>query len=182
MKVTLYTITYEDYYYWGSDEAKYHELVEPFVKAGMEVFPFNVAEDNKYHYFLGKDAQHASILVDRDRISWLAICGVRFKVIGEIGTEVDIGKELSAMAEKQVTFTQPSQEFNDVVNVHISGNQLSTFNDIMLLEDHCTDELATQINKGWRIIAVCPQPDQRRPDYILGRWNPDIEITDYAKR
>lgn len=36
-----------------------------------------------------------------------------------------------------------------------------------------TDVLQEQIAKGWRIIAACPQPDQRRPDYILGRFNPE---------
>ena len=25
------------------------------------------------------------------------------------------------------------------------------------------------ISEGWRILAICPQPNQRRPDYIMGR-------------
>lgn len=64
-------------------------------------------------------------------------------------------------------------DFNPRVEVHTPGNALSLFNDIMLAEDCCTDALQNSLNEGWRIIAVCPQPDARRPDYILGRFNPD---------
>jgi hypothetical protein len=61
------------------------------------------------------------------------------------------------------------QVFNKKVNVHISGNSLLELDDVDLLQDSCTDELKDRLNEGWRIIAVCPQPDQRRPDYIIGR-------------
>lgn len=61
--------------------------------------------------------------------------------------------------------------FNRKVGVHLSGNALSLYNELMLAEDCCTDELQHRLDEGWRIIAACPQP-QRRPDYILGRINP----------
>ena len=74
-------------------------------------------------------------------------------------------------------------DFNQVVNVHTPGNALSLFNEVMLAEDMCTDGLQTQMSEGWRIIAVCPQPDQRRPDYILGRFNAtQSESVTYARR
>jgi len=64
----------------------------------------------------------------------------------------------------------PSEEYlNSKVVVHVPGNQLLHINSVMLLADACTDSLQIHIKDGWRIIAVCPQPDQRRPDYILGR-------------
>lgn len=44
----------------------------------------------------------------------------------------------------------------------------------MLLSDACTDQLQSKIAEGWRIVAVQPQPDQRRPDYILGRNDPEL--------
>lgn len=34
------------------------------------------------------------------------------------------------------------------------------------------DQEGVELDAGWRILAVCPQPDQRRPDYILGRTKP----------
>lgn len=60
--------------------------------------------------------------------------------------------------------------FNERVEVHMPGHSLAMFNAVMLLSDACTDALQDNLNQGWRILAVCPQPDQRRPDYILGRY------------
>ena len=37
------------------------------------------------------------------------------------------------------------------------------------LEDACTNDLQDKLNAGWRILAVCPPNDSRRPTYILGR-------------
>jgi hypothetical protein len=65
--------------------------------------------------------------------------------------------------------------FNSKCNVHIGGGLLLTINDVMLEHDCCTDILQERLNGGWRIVASSPQPDQRRPDYILGRYNPNKE-------
>lgn len=59
--------------------------------------------------------------------------------------------------------------YNSKCNVHIPGNALIHIDDTLLLTDCCTDYLQEKINEGFRILAICPQPDQRRPDYILGR-------------
>jgi hypothetical protein len=73
-------------------------------------------------------------------------------------------------------------QYNQRCEVHMPGQALSTYNDIMLLEDCCSDELQVQLGKGWRITAACPQPDQRRPDYILGRFNPELNNDEAADR
>jgi hypothetical protein len=67
--------------------------------------------------------------------------------------------------------------FNSRTNVHVGGGLITTYNDLMLKENSCTDEIQTELNNGWRIIAVCSQPDQRRPDYILGRYNPQLKVS-----
>lgn len=69
-----------------------------------------------------------------------------------------------------------------VLNVHVSNVGLFSVNEVFLMENACTDELQTELNKGWMIIAVCPPNDQRRPDYILGRFNPDKDIEGRARR
>jgi hypothetical protein len=69
------------------------------------------------------------------------------------------------------------RSFNSKCNVHVGGGLLVTFNELKLSEDTCTDALQIELNDGWRIVAVCVQPDQRRPDYILGRYNPSIDTT-----
>lgn len=77
-----------------------------------------------------------------------------------------------------------SHAFNQKVSVHVGGGLMVTYNDLCLKEDCCTDALQSELNNGWRIIAVCVQPDQRRPDYILGRYNPELDVyeKDSAKR
>ena len=61
------------------------------------------------------------------------------------------------------------QLFNRKVEVHVPGNSLLKIDEIEVLQDACTDKVQLHLSKGWRILSVCPQPDQRRPDYILGR-------------
>ena len=68
--------------------------------------------------------------------------------------------------------------FNSKTNVHVGGGLITTYNDLLLKEDICTDALQSDLNNGWRIIAVCNQPDQRRPDYILGRYNPQLKVAE----
>lgn len=86
----------------------------------------------------------------------------------------DVLKQLQAAAAKATRFAEllPAIDFNQKCEVHMPGQALATHNETMLLEDSCTDVLQGQLDLGWRIIAACPQPNQRRPDYILGRFNP----------
>lgn len=62
-----------------------------------------------------------------------------------------------------------SHQFNEKCNVPNYDTSMQLINQILLLEDCCSDYLQQALKRGWRIIAVSPQPDQRRPDYILGR-------------
>jgi len=40
---------------------------------------------------------------------------------------------------------------------------------VQIREDYCTERLQDDLDSGWKILAICVQPDGRRPDYILGR-------------
>jgi hypothetical protein len=71
---------------------------------------------------------------------------------------------------------------NQKCDVHIGGGLLMTVNETLLLEDSCTDTLQTQLNSGWRILAVNVQNDGRRPDYVLGRYNPELLVDGSANR
>ena len=73
-------------------------------------------------------------------------------------------------------------QWNQKVNVHVGGGLITTYNEVMLKEDSCTDELQEELSRGYRILAVCVQPDQRRPDYILARYNPNFDGDSMAKR
>lgn len=64
----------------------------------------------------------------------------------------------------------PSLQEAGVVNhIHLPNFSLSSFTEVDVLENCCTVELQRSLNNGWRIIAVCPPYDKRRPDYIIAR-------------
>jgi hypothetical protein len=59
--------------------------------------------------------------------------------------------------------------FNKRCNTVPARNFLNEVNKVKVKENYCTDNLQDELNRGWRILAVCVQPDGKRPDYILGR-------------
>ena len=76
--------------------------------------------------------------------------------------------ELHEKIESVVSRFDKQIEFNQKCEVHVPGLGLININRLGFATDKCTEELQEILNRGWRILAVCPQPDQRRPDYILG--------------
>ena len=60
-----------------------------------------------------------------------------------------------------------------LVQVHVPNLSLLSFNQVEVLEDYCTNNLQKKLDEGWRILAVCPPLDERRPAYIVGRYVPD---------
>lgn len=65
--------------------------------------------------------------------------------------------------------TEPAHTFNQRCNVHVPSLGLLLIDEVRVLENACTDTVQQELEQGWRIVAVCPQPDQRRPDYVMGR-------------
>ncbi|MCJ2022133.1 hypothetical protein MKK84_32825 [Methylobacterium sp. E-065] len=55
------------------------------------------------------------------------------------------------------------------IQIAIPNLLLFAVDEVKLLDDACTDLLQSHLDEGWRILAVCPPPAQRRPDYIIGR-------------
>lgn len=67
--------------------------------------------------------------------------------------------------------TNIGQTYNQKLEVHQPNMPLFTYNQFKVLTDCCTERLQSEyINEGWRVVAICPQPDQRRPDYIIGQY------------
>lgn len=60
-----------------------------------------------------------------------------------------------------------------LLQLHVPNVGLIQYNEFDVLEDSCTDKLQEAIDEGWRVVAVCPPNAQRRPDYIIARYNPD---------
>lgn len=53
--------------------------------------------------------------------------------------------------------------------VVLPGLGLLAIKQTTVLYNVCTDVLQVHLDQGWRILAVCPQEGNRRPDYVLGR-------------
>lgn len=66
--------------------------------------------------------------------------------------------------------------WNEHTQSPVSGHHLAHVNELTLCENFCTDALQSLLSEGWRIMAVCPQ-EARRPDYVLGRFNPKFNGT-----
>lgn len=83
----------------------------------------------------------------------------------------------SAIAKFEKIAANPTdtadEHHNHKTESPISNVLLHSYNQVAIVEDACTDHLQNSLNDGWRIIAVCPQP-QRRPDYVLARFNQDF--------
>ena len=136
----------------------------------------------------------ASLVVVRgshlvDLLKFAPLCKFSYSILECVqpSTAPDTLQDLLFTVESKVerlvaTADSMSKNFNTKCDVHVGGGLIATFNEVCLKSDTCTDELQGTLAEGWRVIAVCVQPDQRRPDYILGRYNPSLEINLGAKR
>lgn len=85
---------------------------------------------------------------------------------------VRLVERIERLEIQKAVSTEVPQAFNQKVNVHVPGLGLLLLDEIQVMEDCCTDLIQKELDNGWRIVAVCPQPDSRRPDYVLGRAKP----------
>lgn len=180
----LYKVSVSSSYGYGKTlEEDYIKFQQKFVGIGEDLFTFK-SWDSEYEYSQNC-VEENDVIVDDKQLVTLAVRGIEFKVIQEIKVEIDISQQLHELASKPIAISLTGggdTNYNTRCDVHIPNVSMLMYNDLKLLEDICTDELQSALNSGWRIIAACPQPDQRRPDYILGRFNPDIEVGGSAER
>lgn len=121
-----------------------------------------------------------NVVATGDQLLSLMTEKIEFSVVSEANLEREPEAMMNNITEALAKIDKYFQNvgaahdnWNSRVTVHMPGQALSMYNKTMLLNDSCTDGLQDELDKGWRIIACCPQPDQRRPDYILGRFDPD---------
>ena len=102
-----------------------------------------------------------------------------FVVVKPIAVHVSTTLDaLEALINKLESLPSIAQTLNTKCDVHIGGTQLMTMNRLCLVKDACTDHLQALLSEGWRILSINVQPDQRRSDYVLGRYEPDCkEVT-----
>lgn len=62
----------------------------------------------------------------------------------------------------------PNPEQTQVVNITIPNAALFAVRTLQVIENECTNYVQSWLEMGWRIVAVCPPNDCRRPTFILG--------------
>lgn len=87
--------------------------------------------------------------------------------VADVEAGPDVGELFDILSEKLLSAAPTS--FNGRCQQQQPNQSLLNIAETKLLENSCTDALQQELACGWRILAVQPQPDQRRPDYILGR-------------
>jgi len=141
-------------------------------------------EGKEYEEYMNQEKRqlytHENHIVDLDLLAALNL-KLEFKIVEFIPIKqadtamtklVNIIPQLMLKLDAQTNDMNAAQTFNERCQVHLPGLGLLTIDEVMNLDDFCTDDLNDYLEKGWRIVACCPQPDQRRPDYILGRTKP----------
>ncbi len=122
-----------------------------------------------------KGAAITGLILTERQITDCLLLGEVPKIERTIAIEDSLEGELikfRSVVDKLHAIPAVERTYNGRVEVHMPGQALSLYNDTLLLENSCSDDLQKALEDGWRMIAACPQPDQRRPDYILGRYNP----------
>lgn len=92
-------------------------------------------------------------------------------ILSKFGLEVRIKRFRGQTPASMPRAIAEAPGFRDsgTVHVHLPNLGMLSMNEVMNLDDVCTDELQRHLDDGWRILCVCPPLNQRRPDYILGR-------------
>jgi hypothetical protein len=149
----------------------YTDAAKNLDEAGLEKLKVIFPEANKKHGFL----YGVSGTVDLDLL--MEICSeleLKFSIKPHKGN-VFWTKSRNRGIEKRLDHLET--DFNmlksgSIIQMHVPNFALLTFNQVEVEENCCTEQLQRRLNDGWRIMAVCPPLDERRPAYILGRYVP----------
>lgn len=107
----------------------------------------------------------------------LADLGVNFeiKAMAQNAFVKDVNTQIQDLSRRLKLTEVRLCNSGDIVQVHVPNLGLLAINEVEWMEDACTEALQGELDRGWRILAVCPPLMERRPTYIIGRYNPDKE-------
>jgi len=187
MEVTLHQVTLSDLF--GYCSAK--DVASRFEKAkkGAELLNISIKmpdiSDRKDEDYVSYNfaEQEAVVIVTDEQLVTLNINTVGYAYKQTVKVNLNPAAVFEQVYDKnnvQLTADRAVNNYNNKCDVHMPGNLMASYNEVQLLEDCCSDALQESLTQGWRIIAACPQPDQRRPDYILGRFSPDFNYKSFS--
>ena len=82
------------------------------------------------------------------------------------GINYDTEFDITRLGNGQISQEYPAH--TQINQVSVANVGLHDVRAVTYMEDACTDALQARLDDGWKIIAVCPPNDSRRPTYILG--------------
>lgn len=130
--------------------------------------------------------------ISKDREKWYGFHGTM--LLSEVAKTAE---EFPILGDLKISKVRGLHYDNDIVNAIACQNvphvdqvtkgaspiQISVFNEALLsmrtidyIEDACTIHVRECMQRGWRILAICPANDSRRPTYILGHANMDERL------
>lgn len=86
----------------------------------------------------------------------------------DLGLTVKISRVRGMYCEELPKLGVPQPQGLQVVNISIPNAGLFAVKKLKVLENECTEYVDEWLAKGWRIVAVCPPNDTRRPTYVMG--------------
>lgn len=133
---------------------------------------FTEAEYNKLRDVLGlppieqrnESASKNEFVGSIDDLALLAEMGLEPKVSRVRGMFID---RTDMPAEGRIGAI-PDFSSQTIINLTIPNAALFAVRSLMVVEDECTNRVQQYLDEGWRIVAVCPPNDTRRPTFILG--------------
>lgn len=173
----LINVRFNNYHFYHTSQAKdLAKLIELFNRAG---FPHPLtprpSEATTTEYAAWEKVQHDFLAkIFPLNLEDLIKTDLEFQIVrGSYDTELSLTAQLikridnleDKIASKVFTAQQKQLHF------HNDTEFLHSIDEVDLLEDGCTWDLQRKLNDGFHILAVCPQRDQRRPDYVLGKSN-----------
>jgi hypothetical protein len=155
-------------------EASWKEISDENYAVVRQHFP-ELPEVNPHDYvYAGGD----TIMSAEDAVDLMALTGVKIEIKPHKGCRNFPGG-ITGRLEKLETeghlMRQKMKTGDWGVQIHVPNFWLCAVNDVCVKEDYCTDMLNEDLKAGWRILAICPPLDERRPTYILGRVLPEKE-------
>jgi hypothetical protein len=138
-----------------------------------EIVPIIPVPDEKDVYRWDVHKVLEDVMIDMiDQAPLLIAAGFEFTVKAFKSNYFTEIKENVARFERELKFVKAKlydPATNVVAQVHMPNGFLHEVNEVKVFNDYCTEQLQLELKDGWRILAVCPSIEQRRPDYVLGR-------------
>lgn len=148
----------------AKDEALWNQVAE--------ILPIGKWEGEKSWISFGEMVVDITLVGEK-----LMELGVEFEVkaVAQNAFIKDVDAKLQELTRKLKLVEIQLYSSGKIVQVHVPNLGLLAINEVQYMENACTEALQRELEAGWRILAVCPPLMERRPTYIIGRYNPSLE-------